>query len=80
MATIFATGFQIIAAEAIDYSKKSVVNSSALVENLLGAKSLESAVQIRSEYAQRSYVDFVGYLTKISEIYAKLAKEAFEQH
>jgi len=79
-ATIFHnTGFEAIAAETIDYSKKSLANGSALVEKLLGAKSFERVIYIRSEYARTSYADFVAYLKKIGELNSKLADEAFKR-
>jgi hypothetical protein len=78
-ATFPATSFETIAAEATDYSKKSLENVSAFVEKLLGAKSFESAIHIQSAYAKTSYADFVAYLTKIGELYTKLAKEAFKR-
>jgi hypothetical protein len=79
-ATIFhTTGFEAMAAETIDYSKKSLATASALVEKLLGAKSFERAICIRSEYARTSYADFVAYLKKIGELNSKLANEAFKR-
>jgi hypothetical protein len=77
--TFLATGFRAITAETIEYSKKSLENGSAYVEKLLGAKSFRSAIHIRSEYAKRSYAEFVAYLTKIGELNTQLAKAAFER-
>jgi hypothetical protein len=77
--TFFATGFQAITAETIEYSKKSLENGSAFVEKLLGAKSFQSAIHVRSEYAKTSYAALVAYLTKIGELNTKLAKEAFKR-
>ena len=77
--TFFATGFQAITAETIEFSKKSLENGSAFVEKLLGAKSFQSAIHIRSEYAKMSYAALVAYLTKIGELNTKLAKEAFKR-
>src|SRR5208337_73003 len=77
--TFFATGFQAITAETIEYSKKSLENGSAFVEKLLGAKSFQSAIHVRSEYARTSYAALVAYLTKIGQLNTKLAKEAFKR-
>jgi hypothetical protein len=77
--TFFATGFQAITAETIEYSKKSLENGSAFVEKLLGAKSFQTAIHVRSEYAKTSYAALVAYLTKIGELNTKLAKEAFKR-
>jgi phasin family protein len=72
-----AKGFQEIAAESSDYSKKAFAASSAVVEKLLGAKSVETAIQIQTEYAKSAYEGFVAQASKINEIYVKLATEAF---
>lgn len=73
-----AKSLQTIAAEAAEYSKKSLESNSAFVEKLLGAKSFESAIQIQSEFVKTSYVGLIAQATKISELYASLAKEAFK--
>ncbi len=74
----FVKGWQTIAVELSEYSKKSFENSSAFVEKLLGAKSFESAIQIQSDYAKTFFEGLVGYLTKTGELYSNLAKEAFK--
>jgi hypothetical protein len=45
---------------------------------LLGAKSLDDAIQTQSEYAKSAYESFVAQATKIGEIFTVLAKEAFK--
>ncbi len=77
-ATAVQKGVQQIAAEATDYSKKSLETSSAFVEKLLGAKSLDTAVQIQTEFAKSSYETFVAQATKFGELYTSLAKDAFK--
>ena len=69
---------QAIAAEFVDYSKKSVEGSAATWEKLISAKSPEKAMEIQSEYLKASYQDFVTEVTKLSEMYADLAKEAYK--
>jgi hypothetical protein len=73
-----AKSLQEIAAESSDYSKKTFAASSAVVEKLLGAKSVESAIQIQTEYAKSAYEGFVAQASRINEIYVKLASEAFK--
>jgi hypothetical protein len=48
------------------------------VEKLLGAKSLDDAIQTQSEYAKSAYENFVAQAAKIGELYASLAKQAFK--
>jgi phasin family protein len=71
-------GFQAIAAEVTNYSKKSFEDGTAAVERLLGAKTVEKAIEIQSEYAKTAYEGFVAQATKLGELYADLAKEAYK--
>jgi hypothetical protein len=73
-----AKGLQEIAAESSEYSKKTFAQSSAVLEKLLGAKSVETAIQIQTEYAKSSYEGFVAQASRINEIYVKMASEAFK--
>jgi hypothetical protein len=73
----YTTIFQAIVAEGTDYTKKSAEIRVALVEKLVGAKSLETVIQIQSEYAKTSYAAFVAHATKMGELYSDLAKAAF---
>jgi phasin family protein len=77
-ATTVAKGLQEIAAESSEYSKKSFAASSAVVEKLIGAKSVETAIQIQTEFAKSAYEGFVAQANKLSEIYTKLATETFK--
>jgi hypothetical protein len=69
---------QAIAAEVTDYSKKSFEGSAAAWEKLIGAKSLEKAAEVQSEYLKSSYEDFVAQATKLGALYADLAKAAYK--
>ena len=71
-------GVQAIATETADYSKKSFEEGSAALEKLLGAKSLEKAIEIQTAYAKTAYEGFVAQATKLGELYAGLAKEAYK--
>jgi phasin family protein len=75
-ASTLTKGAQEIAAETAEYSKHAMAAGSEVVEKLLGAKTLESAIQIQTEYAKASYEGFVAKTTKINEILTKVAGEA----
>src|ERR1700730_15140391 len=74
----FSTVLHAIFAEGADYTKKSVESRVAVVEKLLGAKSLETVIQIQSEYAKSAYADFVAQATKMGDLHSNLAKAAFK--
>ena len=71
-------GFQAIAAEVTNYSKKSFEDGTAAVERLFGAKTLEKAIEVQSDYAKTAYEGFVAEATKLGELYADLAKESYK--
>src|SRR6201989_3359078 len=68
---------QAIAAEVVDFSKKSFEDGTKLFEKLLGAKSLDKAIEIQTDYAKTAYEGFVTQATQIGELYADLAKETY---
>jgi hypothetical protein len=71
---------QSIAAEVADYSKKSFEDGTKVLEKLFGAKSLDKAIEIQSDYAKTAYEGFVAQATKIGELYADLAKETYKPY
>jgi hypothetical protein len=73
-------GFQAIAAEATEYSKKSFETGNAAIEKLVAAKSLEKAIEIQTDYAKQAYEGFVAQATKIGELYAEVAKDAYKPY
>ncbi|MFV0368036.1 MAG: phasin family protein [Hyphomicrobiaceae bacterium] len=70
-------GWQAIAAEFSDYSKRSFEDGTTTLEKLMSAKSLEQAVDIQTKYVKRSYDEYMHQLAKVGSMYAELAKEAY---
>ena len=75
---VISKGVQAIAVEVADYSKKSFEQSTATVEKLFGVKSFDKAIEVQTEYAKSAYQAFVAEATKLGELYADLAKEAYK--
>ena len=73
-------GFQAIAAETADYSKKSFQDGVAHIEQLSGVKSIETAFELQSNFVKSYYESFVSEATKLSEMYADLAKTAYKPY
>ena len=69
---------QAIATEVADYSKKSFEDGSKALERLFGAKTVEKAIEIQTDYAKTSYEAFIAEATKIGELYVDLAKESYK--
>ena len=67
-------GFQAIAAELTGYTKKAFEDGTVAFEKLVGAKSLEQAIEIQTSYTKQAFDSFVGQVSKMSEMYVDLAK------
>ena len=76
--TVLSKGLQEIAAESTDWSKKTFAASSQVLEKLLGARSIEAALQIQSDYAKQAYEDFVAQATRVSELCARVASDTLK--
>ena len=74
----WSKGWQAIAAEMTDYTKRSFEESSATFEKLLSARSVEQAVEIQSGYARRAYDGYLHQISKLGGMYAEWAKEAYK--
>ena len=70
--------FQAIAAEYTDFSKKAFEDSTRAFEQLIGAKSIEQAIEIQSQYAKKAYDTYVAQMSKLGEMYVGLAKDAYK--
>ena len=71
---------QAIATEVADYSKRSFESGTKTMENLFGAKSLDKAFEVQSEYAKAAYEDYLSHASKLGQLYTDLAKEAFKPY
>ena len=79
-AGVVGKGFQTIASEAADYTRKSIEAGSAAFEQLLGARSLDKAVEVQSSYLKSAYADYVGQVTRFGESVADVAKSAYKPY
>ena len=74
----FSKGMQAIAVESADFSKKSFEDGAAHMEKLMGAKSVDVALEAQSDFVKSAYEGAVSQATKIGELYADLAKGAMK--
>jgi hypothetical protein len=74
---VISNGVQAIAAGAADYSKKSFEQGTEALEKLLGARSLEKAMEVQSDYIRTAYESFIAESNRVSELCADVAKEVY---
>jgi phasin family protein len=77
-ATAMTKGFQAIAQESADYSKRSFERGTAALEQVMAAKSLDKAIEVQQGFAKEAYENLVGQWNKIGEMYMAAAKEAYK--
>lgn len=67
---------QVIAAEATEYAKAALETGASTFEKLAATRSLDKAFEVQADYAKQAYEGFVAQATRMSELYAEMAKEA----
>jgi phasin family protein len=72
--------FQAIATETTDYSKKAFEDSVAHVEKISTVRSVEAAFELQTKYVKSAYEGYITEATKIGEMYADLAKDAYKPY
>ena len=71
-------GWQTIAAEMSDYTKRSYEDGTQTFEKLSGVRSFEQAFEIQSDYARRAYEDYMAQMSKLGNLYSEMAREAMK--
>lgn len=71
-------GFQQIAAETTDFTKRSYEHSAKVFEQLTQVKSFDKVVEVQNDFAKAAYQAWVAQATKMGELYADIAKEAYK--
>jgi hypothetical protein len=70
--------FLAIAAAYGDYTKKSFEDTKLFVEKLCGARSLDKAIEVQTEFAKTAYETFVTESQTIGVLYGDLAKQCYK--
>ena len=74
----WSKSWQALAAEMTDYTKRSFEDGTQTFEKLLGAKTVEQALEIQTSYAKRAYDEYMREMNKIGTMYTDIAKEAYK--
>jgi hypothetical protein len=71
-------GFQAITANLTTYYKKAFEDGTRAFEQLIGAKTVEQAFEIQTQYAKKAYDAWMDAMSKITEMYVGLARSAYK--
>ena len=69
---------QTIANAYRDYTRKSFEDFGSFVEQLSGARSLDKAMSVHTEFVKRAYETSVAESQRICELHSKLARQTLE--
>jgi len=69
---------QAIAVEATEYSRRAFEQSGSVMEQLVQAKSPDKALEVQMDFARQAYEGLVSQSTRMSELYADMAKEVYK--
>lgn len=76
----FSSNAQAIATETADYARKSFEDGSAVAEKLIGAPSLDKAIELQTAFAKGAYDSLVSQSAKMGALYTALATEIFKPY
>ncbi|WP_206455977.1 phasin family protein [Aurantimonas marina] len=77
-ASAVTKGFQQIAAETNDFTKRSYEQQAEMLEKLFKIKTLDKGIELQTDYAKIAYQSWVSQATRMGEIYADIAKQAYK--
>lgn len=73
--TAATKGAEALGARALAYSKKSMEDHVTVAKSLAGAKSVQEAIELQTNFAKSAFEAYVAEVTKMSETMAASMKE-----
>ena len=77
-ATALTKGFQTIAQETADFTRKSFEKGTAAFERATAVKSFDKLVEVQQGFAKEAYESLVSEMTKFGEMYVATVQEAYK--
>ena len=69
-------GFQVLASEMTDFSKRRFEDVFRAWEQLLRARSFPDVIEVQTQYAQRAYEAYTSEISKLGEMYLGTVRSA----
>jgi len=71
-------GFQQIAAETGEFTKRSYEQTAQMMEKLAQVRTLDKAVELQNDYAKSAYETWMSQAQKMGEMYSAIARETYK--
>ena len=75
--TAMTKGFQSIAQESADFSRRSFEKNTQTIEKFMAARSVESALEVQQNYLKDAYESFLSQFAKYNELYTATMRDAY---
>jgi len=69
-------GLQAFSNEWNTYAERSMTESQETMERMMKADSVETALEVQSQFAQSAYDAYLGHMSRFSNLYARMAEDA----
>ncbi|WP_062010955.1 phasin family protein [Aureimonas sp. AU4] len=76
--SIMTKGFQQIANETGEFTKRSVEQSAQMFEKFSQVRTLDKAVELQTEFARTVYENWMSQANKMAGLYSDLARDAYK--
>lgn len=77
-ANVAGKGMETFNSEVFAYTRKSIEDSMAAAKAIMGAKSVDEAIQLQSEFSKAAFETYVDELAKFGNMMLAVAKSAAE--
>jgi phasin family protein len=77
-ATAASKGIEALSARAAAYSKTTLENHAAAAKSLMTVKSVQELIERQTEYAKSAFEGYVSEVTKMSDLFAGVTKDAIK--
>ncbi|MFC3677199.1 phasin family protein [Ferrovibrio xuzhouensis] len=70
-------GFETINAEIMAFTKGQIEDSISAAKAMMGVKTLQELIELQNDFAKSAFEAYTAHTTKVSEVAAKAAQDAF---
>ncbi|WP_298725489.1 phasin family protein [uncultured Ferrovibrio sp.] len=74
---VAAKGLETINAEVMAFTKSQFEDQISVTKAMMGVKTLQELIELQNDYAKNAFEAYTAHTTKISEVAAKAAQDAF---
>ena len=74
---VAAKGFETINAEVMAFTKGQIEDQISATKAMMGVRTLQDLIELQNDFAKSAFEAYTAHTTKLSEVAAKTAQEAF---